>query len=82
MKPSNSSGLGEKTMVRFGSKMIKHLATIALMAAIGVTTAYAGDISVKMTYSGTNAASTINLQQFRRRRYVGSLYRSQHSGDE
>jgi hypothetical protein len=63
MKPSNSSGLGEKTMVRFGSKMIKHLATIALMAAIGVTTAYAGDISVKMTYSGTNAASTINLQQ-------------------
>lgn len=39
------------------------LATAALMLTLGAATAYAHDGSVKMTYSGTNENSIINLQQ-------------------
>jgi hypothetical protein len=45
-----------------GSQM-KHLATMALILNLGVTSAYANQNSVKMTFSGTSAASTVNLQQ-------------------
>ena len=42
---------------------MKHIATIALMLTLGVTCVYAQGHSVKMKFSGTSAASTINLQQ-------------------
>lgn len=42
---------------------MKHIATIALMLNLGVASAYAHENPVKMTFSGTSAASTINLQQ-------------------
>jgi hypothetical protein len=42
---------------------MRHLATVALMLVLGVVTAYAHDESVSMTFSGTSAPSTINLQQ-------------------
>ena len=52
-------------MSMFGSarKAVKHFATMALMITVGVAAASARDVSVKMTYSGTNASSIINLQQ-------------------
>src|SRR5882672_2709311 len=42
---------------------MKHIATVALMLNFGVAGIYAQQRSVKMTFSGTAAASTINLQQ-------------------
>jgi hypothetical protein len=63
MKRSTLNVLRGKLMFRSGSAAIKHIVTGALVAVIGVGVASARDISVKMTYSGTNAASTINLQQ-------------------
>jgi hypothetical protein len=42
---------------------MKHIATIALMFSLGVTNVYAHENRVKMKFSGTSAASTINLQQ-------------------
>jgi hypothetical protein len=39
---------------------MKHLATVALMLNLGVASLYAQPL--KMTYSGTNVATTINLQ--------------------
>jgi hypothetical protein len=42
---------------------MKHIATIALMLILGVTNVYAHENRVKMKFSGTSAASTINLQQ-------------------
>jgi hypothetical protein len=42
---------------------MKHIATIALMLNLGVASAYAHEKPVKMTFSGTSAASTVNLQQ-------------------
>jgi hypothetical protein len=43
--------------------LTKHLAIVALILNLGVVAARADDKSVKMTFSGTSAASTINLQQ-------------------
>jgi hypothetical protein len=42
---------------------MKHLATVALMLNLGVAGIYAQQKPVTMTFSGTDAASTINLQQ-------------------
>ena len=42
---------------------MKHIATMALMLNLGVAGVYAQQRSVKMVFSGTAAASTINLQQ-------------------
>jgi hypothetical protein len=42
---------------------MKLIATLALMLHLVVTSVYAHQNPVKMTFSGTSAASTINLQQ-------------------
>jgi hypothetical protein len=42
---------------------MKHIATVALMLNLGVAGVYAQQRSVTMTFSGTAAASTVNLQQ-------------------
>jgi hypothetical protein len=42
---------------------MKHLATMALMLNLGIASAYAHQNPVKMTFSGTSAPSTVNLQQ-------------------
>jgi hypothetical protein len=42
---------------------MKHIATVALMLNLGVAGVYAHQSPVKMTFSGTVAPSTINLQQ-------------------
>ena len=41
---------------------MKHIATVALMLNLGVAGVYAQERPVKMTFSGTNVATTINLQ--------------------
>jgi hypothetical protein len=41
---------------------MKHLATVALMLNLGVAAVYAHEKPVKMTFSGTEASNTINLQ--------------------
>jgi hypothetical protein len=41
---------------------MKHIATMALMLNLGVAGVYAHEKPVKMTFSGTEAPSTINLQ--------------------
>ena len=41
---------------------MKNIATVALMLNLGVAAVYAQDIPVKMRFSGTNVATTINLQ--------------------
>ena len=40
---------------------MKHLATVALMLNLGVAGIYAQQQPVKMTFSGTNVATTINM---------------------
>ena len=42
---------------------MKHIATVALMLNLGVAGVYADQKPVTMTFSGTSAPSTINLQQ-------------------
>ena len=42
---------------------MKHIATLALMLNFGVAGVYAQQRPVKMTFSGTSAASTVNLLQ-------------------
>jgi hypothetical protein len=42
---------------------MKQIATIALMLNLGVASVYAQQNPVKMSFSGTSAPSTINLQQ-------------------
>jgi hypothetical protein len=42
---------------------MKHIATVALMINLGVAGIYAQQNPVNMTFSGTSASSTINLQQ-------------------
>jgi hypothetical protein len=42
---------------------MKHIATVALMLNLGVASVYAHEKLVKMTFSGTEGASAINLQQ-------------------
>jgi len=41
---------------------MKHIATVALMFNLGAAGVYAQERPVKMTFSGTNVATTINLQ--------------------
>ena len=41
---------------------MKHIATVALMLHLGVAGVYAQQRPVKMTFSGSNVATTINLQ--------------------
>jgi hypothetical protein len=41
---------------------MKHIATLALMLHLGIGGVYAQEKPVKMTFSGTNVATTINLQ--------------------
>ncbi len=41
---------------------MKHIATVALMFHLGVAGVYAQERPVKMTFSGTNVATMINLQ--------------------
>ena len=41
---------------------MKHIATVALMLNLGVASVYAQQDPVKMHYSGSNVATTINLQ--------------------
>ena len=42
---------------------MKRIATMALMLNLGVASVYAQQHPVKMVFSGTSAASTVNLQQ-------------------
>jgi hypothetical protein len=42
---------------------MKHIATVALMLHLGVAGVYAQQKPVTLTFSGTAAPSTINLQQ-------------------
>ena len=42
---------------------MKPIVTMALMLNLGVASVYAQQHSVKMVFSGTSAASTVNLQQ-------------------
>jgi hypothetical protein len=42
---------------------MKHIATMALMLNLSVASVYAQQHPVKMVFSGTSAASTVNLQQ-------------------
>jgi hypothetical protein len=42
---------------------MKHIASMTLMLTLGVAAVYAQEKPVKMTFSGTSAPSTINLQQ-------------------
>jgi hypothetical protein len=42
---------------------MKRIATIALMLNVGLASAYAHERSLKMTFSGTSAASTVDLQE-------------------
>jgi hypothetical protein len=41
---------------------MKHIATAALMLTVGVAAAHAQGRPIKMSYSGSNVATTINLQ--------------------
>ena len=41
---------------------MKHMASVALMFNLGIAGVYAQERPVKMTFSGTNLATTINLQ--------------------
>jgi hypothetical protein len=41
---------------------MKHPTTVALMLSLGVATIYAQDRPVKMTFSGSTAATALNLQ--------------------
>src|SRR6266851_4220101 len=41
---------------------MKHIATVALMLNLGGASVYAQQMSVTMTFSGTSAPSTVNLQ--------------------
>jgi hypothetical protein len=42
---------------------MKHIASMTLMLTLGVAAVYAQEKPVKMTFSGTSAPSTVNLQQ-------------------
>ena len=60
------------------------LVLVALMLNLGVAAAYAQQKHVKMTFSGTNVATTINLQPgtvtdepaYHRQRYAGTIHLS------
>ena len=63
MERFTSIGTAATTVLRSVRAPRKHLATAALILSLGVAFAYAQDQSVKMSFSGTSAPSTINLQQ-------------------
>ncbi len=42
---------------------MKHIATLTLLLHLAVAAVYAQETSIRMTFSGTSAPSTINLQQ-------------------
>ena len=50
-------------LFRLGGRLKKRLAIMALILTFGVVVAHGNAQSVKMTFSGTSAPSTINLQQ-------------------
>lgn len=62
MKPLTQIGTAATALFRSGRVPVKHLATVALMLNLGVAGAYAHEKPVKMNYSGSNVATTINLQ--------------------
>ena len=63
MKLLNQSSAAPTAMFRSGTASMKPLATVALMLTLGVASAYAGESSVKMQFSGTSANSATSLQQ-------------------
>jgi hypothetical protein len=56
-------GAAATALFRSARGATKHLATVALILTFGVAAAYAHDVSVKMTFSGTSDTSATNLQQ-------------------
>jgi hypothetical protein len=50
-------------LFRSGREPMKHLASVALMLTLSVAAAYAHDVPVKMTFSGTSETGATNLQQ-------------------
>jgi len=63
MKRSTTIGRAATVLFRSVRGLTKHLAIVALILNLGVVAAHADDKPVKMTFSGTSAPSTINLQQ-------------------
>ncbi|MGA9509380.1 MAG: hypothetical protein WBV55_12255 [Candidatus Sulfotelmatobacter sp.] len=59
-KPSRNAAT---TLFHSGRGLMKHLATMALMLTLTVAAAYAHDVPVKMTFSGTSDTNATNLQQ-------------------
>jgi hypothetical protein len=63
MERLTTIGTAATGLFRSARGRTKHLAIVALILNLGVVAARADDKSVKMTFSGTSAPSTINLQQ-------------------
>ena len=63
MERLTTIGTAATALFRSVRGLTKHLAIVALILNLGVVAARAEDKSVKMTFSGTSAPSTINLQQ-------------------
>ena len=63
MERLTTIGSAATALFRSVRELTKHLAIVALILNLGVVAARADDKSVKMTFSGTSAPSTINLQQ-------------------
>jgi len=63
MERLTTFGTAATVLFRSVRGLTKHLAIVALILNLGVVAARADDKSVKMTFSGTSAPSTINLQQ-------------------
>ena len=63
MERLTTIGTAATALFRSVRGLTKHLAIVALILNLGAVAARADDKSVKMTFSGTSAASTINLQQ-------------------
>ncbi|HKV79651.1 MAG TPA: hypothetical protein VJP02_15995 [Candidatus Sulfotelmatobacter sp.] len=75
-KPARSSGHKGDSMERLttirtaatalrrsAKELTKHAVILALILNLGVAAAYAHDVPVKMTFSGTSDTSATNLQQ-------------------
>lgn len=62
MKPLTQISTAATALFRSGRAPMKHLATVALMLNLGVAGVYAQQKPVKMRYSGTNVATTIDLK--------------------
>ena len=63
MERLTTFGTAATVLFRSVRGLTKHSAIVALILNLGVVAARADDKSVKMTFSGTSAPSTINLQQ-------------------